>query len=221
MDITEIRNRIDKTDEELVQLLVRRMEMANEEAKCRQNAGEALYDFQFSDYDLGYGRTWGREHKPVTRLLRPEGEFMTAVTGFEDRAMVNQCLLNRYVISYEPYNFKGKLSDFPLTVAYGKKMDALRTDLRKYFWDGEFREKLGGAVKTDGGHDHPYYSVFRADDGTEGMVLVNYNEDCSITLTPRLHSGQKLTHYRLADGDELIPFTGSITLPPDSAAAVI
>lgn len=184
-------------------------------------AGEALYDFQFSDYDLGYGRTWGREHKPVTRLLRPEGEFMTAVTGFEDRAMINQCLMNRYVISYEPYNFKGKLSDFPLTVAYGKKMDTLRTDLRKYFWDGEFMEKLGGTVKTENGADHPYYSLFCAHDGKLGMVLVNYDETEPVTLTPALANGQKLTHYRLVDGDALIPFAGSITLPPDSAAAVI
>ena len=32
---------------------------------------------------------------------------MTAVTGFNDRNMVNQCLMYRYIISYEPYNFKG------------------------------------------------------------------------------------------------------------------
>ena len=40
---------------------------------------------------------------------------MTAVTGFNDRNMINQCLLYHYVISYEPYNFKGRLDDYPLT----------------------------------------------------------------------------------------------------------
>ena len=35
-------------------------------------------------------------------------------------------LLYRYVIQYEPYYYKGHLSDFPLTLAYGKKIDALR-----------------------------------------------------------------------------------------------
>ena len=32
----------------------------------------------------------------------------------------------RYVISYEPYNFKGRLEDFPLTLAYGKSGCCLR-----------------------------------------------------------------------------------------------
>ncbi len=38
---------------------------------------------------------------------------MTAVTGFNDRNMLNQCLLYRYIISYEPYNFKGTAGGFP------------------------------------------------------------------------------------------------------------
>ena len=60
--------------------------------------------------------------------------------------MINQCLLYRYIISYEPYNFKGMPEDYPLTLAYGKQMDALRTELREYFWDGEFRDKVGATV---------------------------------------------------------------------------
>jgi hypothetical protein len=50
---------------------------------------------------------------------------MTAVAGFDDRNMINQCLLYRYIISYEPNNFKGRLTDYPDTVAYSQKMDAL------------------------------------------------------------------------------------------------
>ena len=33
-------------------------------------------------------------------------------------------------------HFKGRLDDFPLTLAYGKRVDALRD----YLWDGEFRD---------------------------------------------------------------------------------
>ena len=40
--------------------------------------------------------------------MLPDALFMTAVTGFDDRNMINQCLLYRYIISYEPYNFKGR-----------------------------------------------------------------------------------------------------------------
>ena len=57
-------------------------------------------------------------------------------------------MLYRYIMSYEPYNFKGHLDDFPLTMDYGKRMDALRDELRDYFWDGEFRDKVGAAVNA-------------------------------------------------------------------------
>ena len=86
--------------------------------------------------------------------MLPDGQFMTAVTGFDDRNMINQCLLYRYIISYEPYNFKGMLDDYPLTLAYGKQMDALRTELREYFWDGEFRDEVGATVLARSG-DRP------------------------------------------------------------------
>jgi hypothetical protein len=65
-------------------------------------AGEALYDFQHNYYHLSYTRTMNPNHKPTARLMRPHGEIMTAVLGFNDRNMINQCLMDRYVISYEP-----------------------------------------------------------------------------------------------------------------------
>jgi hypothetical protein len=37
--------------------------------------------------------------------------------------MINQCHLYRYIISYEPYNFKGRLDDFPQTTAMRRQMD--------------------------------------------------------------------------------------------------
>ena len=41
-------------------------------------------------------------------------------------------------------------------MAYGKQMDALRTELRDYFWDGEFRHEVGATVTADGTPHHPY-----------------------------------------------------------------
>lgn len=63
---------------------------------------------------------------------------MVAVTGFDDREQLNPVLAYRYAISYEPYNFKGHVTDFPLTLAYGKKIDALRLKYREWIWDVEF-----------------------------------------------------------------------------------
>lgn len=68
---------------------------------------------------------------------------MIAVTGFDDREMLNRILMYRYIISYEPYNFRDRLSDFPLTLEYGKKVDALRERYQQWLWDAEYRDKLG------------------------------------------------------------------------------
>ena len=94
---------------------------------------------------------------PVCRYIDPQAPLMVAVTGFDDREMLNLILLDRYIISYEPYNFKGHLTDFPLTLAYGKKIDALRRKYKAWLWDAEFRDTLGATITADGA---PRYSVF-------------------------------------------------------------
>lgn len=184
-------------------------------------AGEGIYDFQHNYYDLSYTRTWGRDHKAMTRMIRSDCHIMSAVIGFEDRGMINQCLLNKYIISYEPYNFKGMLSDFPRTVCYGSKMDQLRTDLREYFWDGEFMDKIGGKVTLENGTPISSYAVYKGTNGKEGMIICNYDEENPITVVVKLDSGQKLTGYRLVDEDEITDFDSSFVIPARSAAAVI
>ena len=183
-------------------------------------AGEASYDFQLNYYDVSYARTWGRGHQPYTRMTRPSANLMTAVTGFDDRSMVNQCLMFRYIISYEPFNFKGLLSDYPKTVTYGKKMDKLRTELREYFWDGEFQSTVGGAVKAEGVDNFDTYSVFNGTNERQAMVICNYEESKSITVTPTLESGQTFANYRFVEDDAASAFGGSIVIPPYSAVVV-
>ena len=184
-------------------------------------AGEAIYDFQYNYYDLSYARTWGCDHRPMSRYLRPNCDIMTAVAGFNERGMINQCLMNRYIISYEPYCFKGMLSDFPDTVSYGEKMNQLRTDLREYFWDGEFTGQLNGQVKLTDESTWNYYSVFKGTNGKYGMVICNYDEENPIVVCPSLDNGQKLSHFRLIDDTDTTEFSTTFTIPPKSAAAVI
>ena len=183
-------------------------------------AGEASYDFQLNYYDVSYGRTWGRDHIAVSRMMRPGANLMTAVIGFNDRSMINQCLLNRYIISYEPFNFKGMLSDFPSTVDYGMKMDKLRTEMRGYFWDGTFQGKIGGTVTVDG-ENYVHYAVYVCKNGRLGMIICNYDENKSIIAAPSFDNGQKPAQYRLVDEDSLTAFKGRFMIPPMSAAAVI
>ncbi|MCL2834178.1 MAG: DUF6259 domain-containing protein [Treponema sp.] len=182
-------------------------------------AGEAIYDFQHDYYHLSYTRSWNPNHRPVSRLMRPHAAMMTAVIGFNDRNMINQCLMDRYIVSYEPFNFRGMPSDIPETIAYGAKMDTLRTEMREYFWDGEFCDKLGGSVETAEGTAHRHYSVFIGTNNKTGMVICNY-DDNPITVRPIFDSGIP-GRYRLVDDKELTKFSGSISIPPRSAAAVI
>jgi hypothetical protein len=153
--------------------------------------------------------------------MLPEVPLMTAVTGFNDRSMINQCLMYRYIISYEPYNFKGHLDDYPQTVAYGKQMDALRTELRDYFWDGEFRHEVGASVMNGGEPHHPFAVFVNRANGKSGVAVANYDEHKSIVVQVKLDSGEPLTRYRLVDNPAWQAAASGITLPPCSAAVVI
>lgn len=181
-------------------------------------AGEACYDWEMEQYQLSYHRSESKEHIPLSRYMLPHEQFMTAVTGFDDRDMINQCLMFRYIISYEPYNFKGRLADYPDTMAYGTKMDALRTELRKWFWDGEFRHTCGAKAETADGRPFDTYSVFVAEDGSRGVVAVNY-EDTPVVLNVTLDEGA-LSRYRLVDDPAWHP-AEAIVLAAHSAAVIV
>jgi hypothetical protein len=184
-------------------------------------AGEACYDWELEAYDLAYFRSCNPQHVPLSRYMQPRAALMTAISGFDDRNMLNQCLLYRYIISYEPYQFKGRLDDFPLTLAYGKQIDALRAELRAYLWDGEFRDKVGASVTANDQPHHPY-TVFRhAEQDSACVVVANYDAAHAVSMQVALESGQPLTHVRLVDDPSWQPVTGSTTIPPRSAAVFI
>jgi hypothetical protein len=184
-------------------------------------AGESCTDWQLSEYHLSYHRSEAADHVPLMRFLRPDALLMTAVTGFDDRNMVNQCLLYRYIISYEPYNFKGRLTDMPLTIAYGQKMDALRSELRQWLWDGDFQDTIGGRV-TDrsSGAPHAPYSVFRsAADGSLAVVVANYlAEERAVEVVVAQRPADR---YRLVDNDDWLDASAGVRLPARSAAIVL
>lgn len=182
-------------------------------------AGEACYDWEMEEYELSYFRSRNKAHIPCSRYMRPHAQLMTAVSGFNDRNMINQCLMYRYVISYEPYNFKGWLHDYPDTVAYGARMDALRTEYRKYLWDGEYRDTCGAKVITLSGKVHHPYARFEAQDGESALVICNY-EDAPICVTAELEKGC-LSRYRTVDEDTWHPSAGGICIPPRSAVLVL
>ena len=146
---------------------------------------------------------------------------MTAVTGFDDRNMINQCLLYRYIISYEPYNFKGRLEDYPATLSYGKQMDALRTEHRDFFWDGEFRHEVGAQVTVEGKPHRPYAVFVDHNSGRAAVAVANYDEEQTVTVAVALDNGSELSRYRLVDDPAWRAVADGIVLPPCSAAIVV
>lgn len=183
--------------------------------------GEACYDWEFDVYHLSYFRSWSKNHIPLSRYMLPFVPMMTAVNGFNDRNMVNQCLMYRYIISYEPYNFKGSLDDFPLTVDYGNKMDALRDELRAFFWDGEFRYKSGVSVTTWDGEAFGTYAVYkRLRDEAIGVVICNY-EDSDAVVVLSADNEQDINRYRLLGKGGWNLIVENILIPPQSAVVCL
>ncbi len=134
-------------------------------------AAEGPKDFLAQYYPVNYIRSWGY-HKPFGKFLTPELYYATCITGMDDREMLNQCLAYGYIINYEPYNFKGRITDIPQTVDYGQKVQAVRRRLWKYVWEGRFTDTVGAAVSAT--HKDFLYSVFlNTDNHKRAVVLVN------------------------------------------------
>lgn len=179
-------------------------------------SGEGPQDWLMQYYPLSYFRI-GAGSVPVCRYIDPHAPLMVAVVGFDDREMLNLILLDRYIISYEPYNFKGHLTDFPLTLAYGKKIDALRKKYKAYIWDADFQDNLGAKVTADGG---VRYSVFKRSDGKRAVIVVNDERSKSINAIVALPNPGTLMAATPEDPDAK-PTDGTLTIPARSAAVIM
>jgi hypothetical protein len=151
-------------------------------------SGEGPGDWLMPYYPLGYYRI-GLGTRHALRYIDPQAPLMAAVVGFDAREELNLILLNRYIISYEPYNFKGHVTDFPLTLAYGKKVDALRRKYKACIWDAEFRDNLGASVSSNGSHR---YTVFQAATGKRAVIVANFESSRTITASVDIPNCGKL-----------------------------
>ena len=187
-------------------------------------AGEGVSDYMSQYYPYSYIRSSNGEFdqnsfEPVLRYINRDIRFATCLTGFDDREMVNQCLLYNFVINYEPFNFKGWVRDIEKTAAYGEKVNKLRRSFREYLIDGIFTDTIGAEFKTDDSLAHRY-SVFKNDKGQKAIVVVN--EDISQTLTGKIScpDAEKFDCYTPEDGF-IVKSRGEISVPPRSAVVLI
>ncbi|HEX5284213.1 MAG TPA: DUF6259 domain-containing protein [Bryocella sp.] len=182
-------------------------------------SGESLWDLLTGYYSLSYVRLIG-EHTPISRYSNPSAQIMIAVTGFEDRDMINCALRYRYVMSYEPYNFKGNVNDFPTTMTYGEKMDVFRKRYRSYVWDGEFRDNQDAEISVDG-KTYEEFSVFARPDGKRGAVIMN-GGSASTHASIQFEGGSRSAlAWASPDDPEQHPTEGQVQVPAKSAVLVM
>ena len=155
---------------------------------------------------------------PICQYLDTGHSLLLAgVSGFDDREQLNMCLLRRIVIQYEPFLYKGHLHDFPLTMAYGKKIDDLRRRYKAWLWDGKFRDTLGAEV-TSVGPSH--YAVYIAESGKRAVVVINPDSDHAITAKVSLPNSGSLS-VATPEQPEPQPTNGTTQIPARSAAVIV
>jgi hypothetical protein len=179
-------------------------------------SGEGPGDWLMPYYTLGYYRI-GAGTRHALRYIDPHAPLMAAVRGFNARDEVNLCFVYRYVMSYEPYNFKGHVADFPLTLEYGKKVDELRKKYRKYVWDAEFRDTLGAEATANGIFR---YAVYVAQDGKRGVAVMNLDQVKPITVQVKLPDAGNLVVATPEDQNSK-PSSGALTIPARSAVILM
>ena len=113
--------------------------------------------------------------------------------------------------------FKGHVTDFPLTLTYGKKVDALRRKYKAWLWDADFRDTLGASVTADGSHR---YTVFQTSSGKRAVVVVNLESSKAITATLDIPNSGSLMSASPEQPDAK-PVFGRLNVPARSAIVVM
>jgi hypothetical protein len=179
-------------------------------------SGEGPEDWLMQYFPCSYFRI-NATSRAVCRYIDSQAPLMVAVTGYDDREMLNLILMQRYIISYEPYNFKGHLEDYPLTLEYGKKIDALRRKYKSYLWDAEFRDTLGATVTANGDSK---YSVFATPAGKRAVVVINM--EFSKAINAKVHLPNPGTLMAASpESPDAQPTTGDLQIPARSAVVVM
>lgn len=183
-------------------------------------AGESPYDLELQTYDMSYFRI-ERGFVPFARYLDPFAPMSVAVTGWNDRQMINACLLYRFSMSYEPRNFHGELDEMPETLKYGGLIDDLRRRYRTWLWDAEFRDTMGAKV-THGNQPHEAYTVFRRADGLRAIAIANMSDTEPIVCELNLDRPKSVAmQFVSPEHPEPQPWPGKIEVSPASAVVVL
>ncbi len=190
-------------------------------------SGEGPSDQVSQYYPLNYIRTsdyyyWVQKHVPVWKYINPDMKFATCIIGWDDREMINQCMMYGYIITYEPYHFKGKLSDFPLTVEYGQKAQELRKRLWDYIWLGKFLDTKGADVKFQNADVNGYYSVFEnIKNGRKAIIIANDDKIKPLIVEVALQGKKAGFDIYNMDNKDVSTYKNNCIVPPRSLIVLV
>ena len=189
---------------------------------CRQRdpdflmVGEGCYDIQ-SQYYATYTRA-DYNHEPVLRYIDADIPIACAVIDHYDLNHVNMCAALRYSISYEVRNFKGRLSEFPRVVEYGRKVDALRARYADYLWNGKFLDTQGASVA---GNNIRHTVFVDRETGKKAVVIYNVDIHNANVATVSVDGFSSSLVYATPENPDSSAFNGSVTLGPQSMAVIM
>ncbi|MDR0844932.1 MAG: DUF6259 domain-containing protein [Tannerella sp.] len=190
-------------------------EMVQKQSPDFVMCGEGCYDLQ-AKYYITYARQDVLQIA-ASRYIDPELPVAIAVTRHNDKNKINTCLRCKYSISYEPRNFKGRLSEIPRMMEYGKKVDDLRRKYSDFLWDGEYRDVLGATVE---GKDIVYSVFERLSDRKKAVVVLNTNIHDSVKATVSIDGGGQQQVMVSPEKQNPVAFSGSVSIPPQSAVVI-
>jgi hypothetical protein len=179
-------------------------------------AGDAPQDWLTPYYPVSQISV-GPGEAPLARYLDPHAPLLVSVTGLDARETLNLILLYRCIISYKPSNFGGYLNEFPLTLTYGKKIDALRRRYKQYLWDAEFQDNVGAKLDADGAYR---YAVYRTSTRKRAVVVVNWEQRKTIVVTLNLPGAQKIV-FASPENPIARPVSPTLRIPARSAIVVM
>ena len=185
--------------------------------------GEEGSDWVANVYGLFYTRIHA-DHVPWARYLYQDKEIMVAVQGFDDRETVNACLMHRYLMSFEPFNFKGRLDQIPKTMEYARRADDFRRRYRAWLWDEvDVLDTLGASLETDA--PHVRYGVLRQrKTGLRAAVVANTGPAGSKAAEATLSfASAPVGSLRVAspDSPDALPTDGRVSIPARGAVVVM
>ncbi|MGO8718824.1 MAG: DUF6259 domain-containing protein [Acidobacteriaceae bacterium] len=183
-------------------------------------AGESPYDIELETYDMSYFRI-AHGFVPFGRYIDPFAPMSVAITGWNDRQMINACLLYRFAMSYEPRDFHGKLDEMPASLSYGRAVDDLRRRYREWIWDAEFRDTLGARVFA-GGAPLGTYTVYRRNDGRRAVAFANMSDADAVVCEVHLDDARSANMKWVSpERPEPRPWPGKLAMAPGAAAVVL